>query len=159
MKLVRLLTFVFFLTTASAMAISYTQYGEPWLHTQPNGTTTFDAVQWGSAFAPEYETDDGYTIVRSSSDGYWYYAELSSNGDYAPTSYKVGIDTAPSGALHLRRSNARREELLEIDADFRERGDDQAQDWIEWWVDQPAVPRLYSIRPKNTLVAKYLEGV
>ena len=84
------------------MAMQYVPKGDCWLHTQPNGTTTFMATRWGHSFLDEYETDDGYTIVKSGDDNYWYYATLDEEGEYAPSSYKVGIDTPPIEAFHLR---------------------------------------------------------
>jgi len=72
--------------------------------TQPDNVT-FQACQWGDEFSWEHETDTGYTIIRNPSDSYYYYAILDSLGDYAPSNYKVGIDSPVGIPQHLRRTD------------------------------------------------------
>lgn len=78
--------------------------------TQPNGVM-FMGRGWGDEFAYQYETEDGYRFVRSD-DGYYYYATLNSDGDFAASSSKVGIDPPLSSSYKLERSSNR---LVEID--------------------------------------------
>ena len=140
MKSIRLLLIVFsiaFCTTA-VMAFEYVVKAEPWLHTQPNKTTTFMAVMWGHSFMMEYETDDGYTIIQSSDDGYWYYAELDTYGEYTPSTEKVGIGDAPSGT-HLRRSPARMAELEAYVDGVRQDAMLLAEEWRGAW-GVPGIP-------------------
>ncbi len=134
MKSIRLLVLVFYLCFSSSvvMAIHYEDRGDPWLHTQPNKTTTFMAVQWGLSFLMEYETEDGYTIIQSPSDGYWYYAELDSEGEYAPSTEQVGIDE-PTVAKHLRRSPARIAQLQAEVGDIRRGQKTFAERWRDMW--------------------------
>ncbi len=107
MKFARILLFLSCLALSHiALAITYEPPGVYRWHTQPNGTTTFLASSWGRYTLTEYETDDGYTIIQSPSDGYWYYAVLDSEGEYEPSNAKVGIDNPPV-APHLRRSPQR----------------------------------------------------
>src|ERR1041385_2922261 len=62
--------------------------------TQPNATT-FTAKLWGDEFIWWMETQSGYRIIRGS-DGWYYYAAIGTDGDYVPSSYKVGIDYPPT---------------------------------------------------------------
>jgi len=135
MKSIRLLVVAFCLcfSSVAVIAAEYLPKIDPWLHTQPNETTTFYAIQWGHSFMMEYETDDGYTITRSASDGYWYYAELDVDGEYTPSTKKVGIDAAPAGAYHLRRSPARMAQLNDIREGIRVDQDDLAERWRDMW--------------------------
>ena len=70
MKAIRFVILALCLCCTSAMAVGHMEKGDYLLHTQPNGTTTFYATTWGISFIPEYETDDGYTIVTGA--GYRY---------------------------------------------------------------------------------------
>jgi len=56
---------------------------------QPN-EKTFTGRIWGDEFIYWAETQNGYRFVQSL-DGWYYYATLDQNGEYAPTIYKVGI--------------------------------------------------------------------
>jgi len=64
--------------------------------TQPNGVS-FRATLSASEVPYSWQnfTDDGYAFIDGSG-GYYYYATLGPNGDYVPSSYKVGIN-APVG--------------------------------------------------------------
>ena len=59
--------------------------------TQPDGTT-FGARVFGDEVEINWVTADGYEFVYNHEDGYFYYAELDSQGEYRATSAKVGID-------------------------------------------------------------------
>mgnify|MGYP005842640525 FL=1 len=69
---------------------------------QPDETTFIGRI-WGDEFFYWAETEDGYRFVQSG-DGWYYYATLDQNGEYAPTNYKVGIDTPPISSYQLERS-------------------------------------------------------
>ena len=74
--------------------------------TQPDGTTTFLARQWGDEWNHGYETIEGFTILPAA-DGWWVYAEPQADGLLAPAlvdgaARKVGIDSPDGLALHLR---------------------------------------------------------
>lgn len=58
---------------------------------QPNDIT-FTGRIWGDEFIYWMETEDGYLFVETF-EGWYYYATLDQNGEYAPTNYKVGIDS------------------------------------------------------------------
>jgi hypothetical protein len=76
---------------------------------QPNGVT-FTARLYGDEFENWMVTQQNYQIIRGS-DGYYYYAVLGSNGDFAPSSSKVGINSPLQTSLNLQRSQSR---LIEI---------------------------------------------
>ncbi len=80
--------------------------------TQPDGTTFIGHV-YGDEIEVNRETADGYAFVYNPADDYLYYAELDSNGDYRPSSAKVGIDdpVAHSIPKHLQRSAIRQATL------------------------------------------------
>jgi len=59
---------------------------------------------WGDEFAMNMQTQDGYMVVQST-DGWYYYATLNSLGDYAPTTYRAGVDSPPAGAYQLQRTH------------------------------------------------------
>ncbi len=66
----------------------------------------------GDEFIYWMETEDGYRFVQTF-DGWFYYATLDENGEYAPTQYKVGIDLPPAFSYKLERSQARLIEIAE----------------------------------------------
>jgi hypothetical protein len=78
--------------------------------TQPDGTT-FTARAWGDEFQGWMETGTGYRIVKNYTDGYYYYAILDANGEFAPSTAKVGIHPPLSDAYQLQRSAARQAEI------------------------------------------------
>ena len=85
--------------------------------TQPGGVT-FVGREWGDEFFHWAETQDGYRYVMGSSS--WYcYATLDRNGEFAPTSYRVGIDLPPSNSYKLERSPARITAINDEIAQFR----------------------------------------
>lgn len=59
--------------------------------TQPNDAT-FTGRIWGDEFIYWMETEDGYRFVETF-EVWYYYATLDQSGEYAPTNYKVGIDS------------------------------------------------------------------
>lgn len=59
--------------------------------TQPNGVT-FTARLWGDEFQYWFETQTGHRIIQESNNWY-YYANLNSDGEYTPTTLRVGIDS------------------------------------------------------------------
>ena len=77
---------------------------------QPDGTT-FTARLWGDEFFHWRETQNGYRIVQDGFNGWYYYAQLGKNGDFIPTSRKVGIDTPPAFSYKLKRSDQRIAEI------------------------------------------------
>jgi M6 family metalloprotease-like protein len=86
--------------------------------TQPNDVT-FTGRIWGDEFIYWMETENGYRFVETY-EGWYYYATLDQNGEYAPTNYKVGIDSPPASSYKLERSQARFDEINEQVAQFSE---------------------------------------
>ena len=82
--------------------------------TQPDGTT-FVYHAWGDEFGGNRETADGYAFVYGS-DGWAYYAELDSRGEYRASTHKVGIDDPSSNGIpkNLQRSAARIAEINSV---------------------------------------------
>lgn len=75
------------------------------LHTQrqPDGTV-FTARQWGDEHGHGWETTEGHSIVKDTTDGWWYYAVLNSIGpDIVASSVQVGKSAPPAHInKHLR---------------------------------------------------------
>src|SRR5258708_38244566 len=67
--------------------------------TQPNGAL-FSGRVWGDEYTNWMETQSGYRYVQGSG-GWYYYATLDSRGEFAPTAYRVGIDTPPASSYKL----------------------------------------------------------
>jgi M6 family metalloprotease-like protein len=86
--------------------------------TQPNDAT-FTGRMWGDEFIWWAETEDGYRFIQSG-DGWYYYATLDESGEYAPTMYKVGIDTPPGSSYQLERTQTRIDEISEQVQEFNE---------------------------------------
>lgn len=86
--------------------------------TQPNDVT-FTGRIWGDEFIWWSETEDGYRFIETF-DGWFYYTTLDQNGEYAPTNYKVGIDSPPASSYQLERSQARLNEINEQLEEFNE---------------------------------------
>ncbi len=82
--------------------------------TQFNATYTADGVLW------EWVTDDGYNIYQNATTGWFYYAQIGTNGDFEPTSYRVGIDSPPAYSYDIDRTQARIDELETEAASARE---------------------------------------
>lgn len=76
---------------------------------QPNGIT-FTARLYGDEFENWMVTQGNYQIVKGSDD-WFYYAVLGANGDYTPSTVRVGIDAPLQTSLNLQRSQARRTEI------------------------------------------------
>lgn len=55
-------------------------------------------------------TQGNYQIVKGS-DGWFYYAVLGANGDYTPSTVRVGIDAPLQTSLNLQRSQTRLTEI------------------------------------------------
>ena len=72
--------------------------------TQPN-EVTFTGRVWGDEFFFWSETEDGYRFVHSG-DGWYYYAQLNQDGEFAPTIYKVGIDSPTMSSYQLERTSS-----------------------------------------------------
>jgi hypothetical protein len=68
--------------------------------------TEFTGRIWGDEFIWWAETEDGYRFIETG-DGWYCYAMLNQSGEYAPTKYKVGIDSPPASAYLLERTQAR----------------------------------------------------
>jgi M6 family metalloprotease-like protein len=77
---------------------------------QPNDVT-FTGRIWGDEFIYWAETEDGYRFVQSS-DGWYYYATLDGQGEFAPTNNKVGIDQPPAYSYQLERTQSRMDEIM-----------------------------------------------
>lgn len=85
---------------------------------QPDGKEFIGRI-WGDEFIYWMETVNGYRFVESF-EGWYYYATLDQNGEYAPTIYKVGIDSPPASSYKLERSQARLNEIADEIAQFEE---------------------------------------
>ncbi len=57
--------------------------------TQPDGTN-FNARQRGDEWLNWCETEDGYTIIKNTSTGWWYYAKADENEGISKSKYLVG---------------------------------------------------------------------
>jgi M6 family metalloprotease-like protein len=92
--------------------------GDEMIFFQPNGLQ-FVGKWYGDEFFCRTETEDGYTFVKNYTDNYYYYAILGSDGDYAPSTYKVGIDDPilMGGPKHLMPSP---EKMAEYDQEREE---------------------------------------
>ena len=87
--------------------------------TQPDGTV-FGGHMFGDEIEINWVTADGYEFVYNHQDGYFYYAELNSQGGYRASSAKVGMtirqltasksicSAAPPGARRCRPSVSRK---------------------------------------------------
>lgn len=85
---------------------------------QPNGIE-FTGRIWGDEFFWYAETEAGYRFIQSG-DGWYYYAQLSENGEFTKTEYKVGIDEPSSESYHLERTQARIDEINQMIDEFIE---------------------------------------
>jgi hypothetical protein len=85
---------------------------------QPDGTTFIGRI-WGDEFFNWMETEDGYRFVQAG-DGWYYYATLDQYGEFAPTIYKVGIDSPPPSAYQLERTQSRIDEINQKVEEFNE---------------------------------------
>ena len=86
--------------------------------TQPNDVS-FTGRIWGDEFIWWAETENGYRFIQSG-DGWYYYATLDQNGEYAPTNYKVGMDWPPASSYKLERTESRIEEITQQIEEFNE---------------------------------------
>ena len=73
--------------------------------TQPNGIT-FTARLWGDEWFHWMETQNGFQIFHST-DGWYYYATLDVNGEFAAGPMRVEVDPAPPSAYKIERSASR----------------------------------------------------
>jgi hypothetical protein len=85
---------------------------------QPNDVT-FTGRIWGDEFIWWAETEDEYRFIQSD-DGWYYYAQLNQDGEFAPTIYKVGIDIPPPSSYQLERTQARIDEINQQIEEFNE---------------------------------------
>jgi hypothetical protein len=85
---------------------------------QPDETTFIGRI-WGDEFFFWAEAEDGYRFVHSG-DGWYYYAQLNQDGEFAPTIYKVGIDIPPPSSYQLERTQARIDEINQQIEEFNE---------------------------------------
>lgn len=114
--------FVILLTLALVLCANMTQAAPfdtgfiEW--TQPDATT-FIARLWGDEVFWWMETSSGYRIVRGP-NYWWYYATLDADGEFAPTTARVGVDAAPGSSYQLDRSASRIAALNEEVARFNE---------------------------------------
>lgn len=95
---------------------------------QPN-EKEFIGRMWGDEFIWWAETEEGYRFIEIG-DGWYYYATLDQNGEYTPTSYKVGIDSPPESSYQLERTQARLDEITEQIEHFNEQIELNRQ-WFE----------------------------
>ncbi len=96
--------------------------------TQPN-QVTFTGRMWGDEFISWGETDNGYRFVQAI-DGYYYYAQLDTTGEFEASIYKVAIDTPPPYSYQLQRSRRRLDEIIAAVATFQQNIQDAAI-WFE----------------------------
>ncbi len=99
-----------FLVTLSFYAFAVTIDTGTILWEQPNGTTFYGRA-WGEEFKFYMETDNGYRFIKNYPDGYYYYAVLDENGEFAASEYKVGIDQPLAESYQLDRSASRESEI------------------------------------------------
>ncbi|MCL2443287.1 MAG: hypothetical protein FWD13_07455 [Treponema sp.] len=97
--------FVIALTILSVFAVELNAApvnGDSFHFRQPDGSLVPVRV-WGDEFYQDVESVDGYTLIRGS-DGWIYYAELSSDGnEYVPTAAKyTGASRVPGARKGLR---------------------------------------------------------
>lgn len=85
---------------------------------QPNDVTFIGRI-WGDEFFFWAETETGYRFVKSV-DGWYYYADLNEDGEFAPSKYKVGIDSPPESSYQLDRTQARIDEINQQIEQFNE---------------------------------------
>ena len=85
---------------------------------QPDETTFIGRI-WGDEFFDWMETEDGYRFVQSG-DGWYYYATLDQYGEFAPTIYKVGIDSPLPSSYQLERTQSRIDEINQQIQGFNE---------------------------------------
>jgi hypothetical protein len=82
--------------------------------------TTFKGRIWGDEFFWWAATEDGYRFVQSG-DGWYYYAQLNQDGEFAPTLYKVGIDNPPASSYQLERTQSRIDDIQQRIGEFNEK--------------------------------------
>jgi M6 family metalloprotease-like protein len=112
-----------------------------WL--QPDNTT-FVARAWGDEFFWWMETEDGYRIVQSSGD-WFYYATLDEQGEFAPTSERVGIDDPTAESYQLDRSASRIAEIQQQVAEATEQIALNAQWFEDKQAQNPGAPVVLRI--------------
>jgi len=78
---------------------------------QPNGVTFIARLVWDEVSC-NFETKDGYQIIRGD-DYYYYYAILDENGDFKASNHRVGIDPPLKESYKLKRKG---KALAEIEA-------------------------------------------
>lgn len=76
--------------------------------TQPDGTM-ITLTAWGDEFLSGYETLDGHTVLRTSEDAFFEYAERGADGRLVASGHRVGRDE-PTAAPGLRPTLAAAEE-------------------------------------------------
>ena len=72
--------------------------------TNPDGTEVH-LLGWGNQFTADFETTDGYTVVRDPDTGFYVYAAVSADREtLVPTEARVGASTPAAVGLarHLR---------------------------------------------------------
>ena len=114
--------------------------------TQPNDVT-FTGRIWGDEFIYWMETENGYRFVQTF-DGWYFYATLDQNGEYAPTNYKVGIDSPPASSYKLERSQSRLNEI----ADEIEQFNDQIELNAQWFAQKQADAQGQSVTLKVGII-------
>lgn len=72
-------------------ASGYAGTASPNVHVlrQPDGSA-FQARQWGDECLHGWETVDGYTVIRDTQSGVWYYAETDAEGRLQASAWRVG---------------------------------------------------------------------
>jgi immune inhibitor A len=102
---IRRLLGMLLLVVASGELLAVPAPGIKQVLTQPDGTS-FTAHQWGDEWSHGWETGEGYSIVRSTADGRWYYAITANNG--ALVASKRLVTGAPPMKMqqHLRPSGS-----------------------------------------------------
>lgn len=113
--LIKILLVVFILT----ILIKPAPFDTGMIELQQPDETTFIGRIWGDEFIWWADTEEGYRFVQSG-DGWYYYATLDQNGEYAPTEYQVGIDEPPGSSYQLERSQSRIDEINQRIEEFNE---------------------------------------
>lgn len=128
--------------------------------TQPNGVK-FIARLWGDEFQYWFETQSGHRIIQGANNWY-YYATLNSDGEYTPTTLRVGVYYPPLISYELERSRARIAAINQQIAEFQE----QLRRNAEWFaakqqaaraMGQPVVLRLGVILVEFQDVRHYVD--
>jgi len=107
-------TLITIITLVSTLVLSTTVFAAPiskgpFYYQQPDGAT-FRIQRIIDEYGTYDLTDEGYVVVLSKIDNYYYYGQCDSEGNFSPSFYKVGIeDSSAKKSLELLfEENARK---------------------------------------------------